>query len=200
MSGLPAPASVLPHRPPFLFVDELVEVVPGESAHGAWRLTGDEAFFAGHFPDYPVVPGARGLSADDWREHDAALTEGHLELTFGGYLVEPGDELRYVDWKILGRNDRLYVKQFEEETNLRAVIVFDTSRSMAWTGSPFSKRVPMMPIEVSPVVGLALPPMKPVIRMPRPRSFMISATERVPGGTTRLEGLPVVGSQPSLRL
>ncbi|HEV8177209.1 MAG TPA: DUF58 domain-containing protein [Gemmatimonadales bacterium] len=51
-------------------------------------------------------------------------------------MYQPGDELRYVDWKILGRNDRLYVKQFEEETNLRAVIVFDTSRSMAWTGSP----------------------------------------------------------------
>ncbi len=51
-------------------------------------------------------------------------------------MYQPGDELRYVDWKILGRNDRLYVKQFEEETNLRAMIVFDTSRSMAWTGSP----------------------------------------------------------------
>ena len=51
-------------------------------------------------------------------------------------MYQPGDELRYVDWKILGRHDRLYVKQFEEETNLRAVIVFDTSRSMAWTGSP----------------------------------------------------------------
>ena len=51
-------------------------------------------------------------------------------------MYQPGDELRYVDWKILGRNDRLYVKQFEEETNLRAMVVFDTSRSMAWTGSP----------------------------------------------------------------
>ena len=51
-------------------------------------------------------------------------------------MYQPGDELRYVDWKILGRKDRLYVKQFEEETNLRAMIVFDTSRSMAWTGSP----------------------------------------------------------------
>jgi uncharacterized protein (DUF58 family) len=51
-------------------------------------------------------------------------------------MYQPGDELRYVDWKILGRNDRLYVKQFEEETNLRAVIVCDVSRSMAWTGSP----------------------------------------------------------------
>jgi uncharacterized protein (DUF58 family) len=51
-------------------------------------------------------------------------------------MYQAGDELRYVDWKILGRSDRLYVKQFEEETNLRAMIVADTSRSMAWTGSP----------------------------------------------------------------
>jgi uncharacterized protein (DUF58 family) len=51
-------------------------------------------------------------------------------------MYQPGDELRYVDWKILGRNDRLYVKQFEEETNLRAMVVCDISRSMAWTGSP----------------------------------------------------------------
>jgi uncharacterized protein (DUF58 family) len=51
-------------------------------------------------------------------------------------MYQPGDELRYVDWKILGRNDRLYVKQFEEETNLRAMIVTDISKSMAWTGTP----------------------------------------------------------------
>jgi uncharacterized protein (DUF58 family) len=51
-------------------------------------------------------------------------------------MYQAGDELRYVDWKILGRNDRLYVKQFEEETNLRAMIVFDISRSMAWSGAP----------------------------------------------------------------
>jgi len=49
---------------------------------------------------------------------------------------QPGDELRYVDWKLLARNDRLYVKQFEEETNLRAMLVMDVSRSMAWTGAP----------------------------------------------------------------
>ena len=51
-------------------------------------------------------------------------------------MYQPGDELRYVDWKILGRNDRLYVKQFEEETNLRAMVVCDVSRSMAWSGAP----------------------------------------------------------------
>ncbi len=47
---------------------------------------------------------------------------------------QPGDELRYVDWKLLARNDRLYVKQFEEETNLRAMVVLDISKSMGWSG------------------------------------------------------------------
>lgn len=49
---------------------------------------------------------------------------------------QPGDEPRYVDWKLLGRTDRLYVKQFEEETNLRAMLVLDASASMAWRGAP----------------------------------------------------------------
>lgn len=59
---------------------------------------------------------------------------------FRGFSVEfaehrpyqPGDEPRYLDWKILARRDRLYVKQYEEETNLRATLVLDVSRSMAW--------------------------------------------------------------------
>ncbi len=51
-------------------------------------------------------------------------------------MYQPGDELRYIDWKMLGRSDRLYVKQYEEETNLRAMIVCDASRSMAWSGAP----------------------------------------------------------------
>src|SRR5947209_17894285 len=49
---------------------------------------------------------------------------------------QPGDEPRYLDWRILARSDRLFVKQFEEETNLRAMILVDASRSMAWHGAP----------------------------------------------------------------
>ncbi|MEI2719258.1 MAG: DUF58 domain-containing protein [Gemmatimonadales bacterium] len=49
---------------------------------------------------------------------------------------QPGDDPRYVDWKLLGRTDRLYLKQFEEETNLRAMLVVDASASMAWRGAP----------------------------------------------------------------
>jgi uncharacterized protein (DUF58 family) len=47
----------------------------------------------------------------------------------------PGDDLRYIDWKIAARSDRWVVKQYEEETNLRATIVLDVSRSMAWSGT-----------------------------------------------------------------
>ena len=48
MSSLPTPIALIPHRAPFLFVDELTELVPGQSATGLWRLTGDENFFVGH--------------------------------------------------------------------------------------------------------------------------------------------------------
>src|SRR5213082_1136927 len=49
---------------------------------------------------------------------------------------QPGDDLRYLDLKIAARSDRWVVRQYEEETNLRATIVLDVSRSMAWTGAP----------------------------------------------------------------
>lgn len=48
---------MLPHRPPFLFLSEVVAVDPGRSATGRWHLSGDETFFAGHFPGRPTLPG-----------------------------------------------------------------------------------------------------------------------------------------------
>jgi 3-hydroxyacyl-[acyl-carrier-protein] dehydratase len=54
---LAAPAEVLPHRPPFLLLDEVIELVPGVRAEGVWRLTGEEDFFGGHFPGRATLPG-----------------------------------------------------------------------------------------------------------------------------------------------
>ena len=52
----------------------------------------------------------------------------------------PGDEIRHIDWKIYGKTDRYYIKQFEEETNLKAYLVLDASKSMAYTsGGRMSK-------------------------------------------------------------
>jgi uncharacterized protein (DUF58 family) len=54
----------------------------------------------------------------------------------------PGDEIRHIDWKVYARSDRYHIKQYEEETNLKATLVLDGSASMDYKGadSPLSKR------------------------------------------------------------
>jgi 3-hydroxyacyl-[acyl-carrier-protein] dehydratase len=95
---------LLPHRPPFRFVDVVDEVVPGQSVVARYRVTGDEAFLAGHFPGNPVFPGVIQLEALAQAGAVAVLADeryaGKLPL-FGGIekvrfrrVVRPGDELR----------------------------------------------------------------------------------------------------------
>jgi 3-hydroxyacyl-[acyl-carrier-protein] dehydratase len=56
-ADLPQPADLVPHRTPFLFLTDLVELEPGRRARGRWVLTGGEDFFGGHFPGRPTLPG-----------------------------------------------------------------------------------------------------------------------------------------------
>ena len=98
---MPRPTDVIPHRPPFLFVDEVTEIVPDVRATGRWTPTGHEAFFAGHFPGYPVVPGVLLIEAMAQVAAVAAMAvegdDGDIPL-FGGIdkarfrrQVHPGD-------------------------------------------------------------------------------------------------------------
>ena len=50
-----------------------------------------------------------------------------------------GDEIRRLDWKVYGKTDRLYIKEYEEETNLRATLLVDVSGSMGYAGAGISK-------------------------------------------------------------
>lgn len=56
-SPIPRPEEVLPHRDPFLFLSEVTGYEPASWAEGYWQLSGDEAFFVGHFPGRPTLPG-----------------------------------------------------------------------------------------------------------------------------------------------
>ena len=75
------------------------------------------------------------------------VVEGYLtgrhRSPFHGFSVEfaehrmyqPGDPLKHLDWKVLGRTDRFYIKQYQEETNLRGMILLDQSRSMNYSSA-----------------------------------------------------------------
>jgi uncharacterized protein (DUF58 family) len=80
-----------------------------------------------------------------------SLVEGFLtgahKSPYKGFSVEfaehrqyyPGDEIRHIDWRAYGKTDRYYIKEFEEETNLRAHLLVDASGSMAYQGAHGSK-------------------------------------------------------------
>jgi len=88
----------------------------------------------------------KGLTVIARRVADGVLHGLHRARHFG-LSVEfaqhreytPGDELRHLDWQVLARSDRYVVRQFEQETNLRAVMVLDASRSMAFAGPASAK-------------------------------------------------------------
>lgn len=68
---------------------------------------------------------------------------GQHRSPFQGFSVEfaqhreyaPGDDIKHLDWKVLGRTDRFYIKQYEVETNLRATFLVDVSESMRYQGN-----------------------------------------------------------------
>lgn len=77
----------------------------------------------------------------------AGFISGMHRSAYRGYSVEfaehrqyaPGDDIRHLDWRIFGRADKFFIKQFEEETNLRCNILVDISKSMGYGSGPRNK-------------------------------------------------------------
>jgi 3-hydroxyacyl-[acyl-carrier-protein] dehydratase len=97
------PVALLPHRPPFRFVDAVDELVAGDRVTARYQVTGEEPFLAGHLPGNPVFPGVLQLEALAQAGAIAVLSDeryaGKLPL-FGGVedarfrrIVRPGDVL-----------------------------------------------------------------------------------------------------------
>ena len=97
---------ILPHRDPFLMIDEVIELEPGKRAVARKTVRADEWFLAGHFPGRPIMPGV--LMVEGLAQTGAVIVltldenRGKMVL-FGGIddvrfkrVVEPGDTLEYV--------------------------------------------------------------------------------------------------------
>lgn len=94
---------IIPHRYPFLLVDRIVELVPGEKAVGIKNVTVNEPYFAGHFPEKPVMPGvlmveavaqvgAVAILSDEKYKGKLAFLAGVDKFRFKQVVV-PGDVL-----------------------------------------------------------------------------------------------------------
>jgi len=95
---------IIPHRYPFLLVDRILELEPGQRAVGIKNVSGNEPFFAGHFPGHPVMPGVlilealaqvgacAMLSLEEYRNRMAYFA-GIDSVKFRRMVI-PGDQLR----------------------------------------------------------------------------------------------------------
>jgi len=95
---------IIPHRPPFLLIDKVLELEEGKRAVGIKNVAVDEFYFAGHFPDYPVMPGvliiealaqvgAVAILSKEENKGKIAFFAGIDKVRFKRQ-VRPGDQLR----------------------------------------------------------------------------------------------------------
>jgi 3-hydroxyacyl-[acyl-carrier-protein] dehydratase len=123
---------MIPHRYPFLMVDRLLDVIPGESAVGLKNVTVNEPFFQGHFPGKPVMPGV--LIIEAMAQTAAVIVVASLGAAAEGKLVyfmsienarfrkpvEPGDQLRLICRK---ERQRANVWRFTGEARVGDTVV-----------------------------------------------------------------------------
>ena len=111
---------LLPHRYPFLLIDRIIDVKPGESATAIKNVTINEPFFQGHFPGHPVMPGvliveamaqagiilfAKTVETAGKTMYLMSIEKAHFRR-----VVEPGDTMYIQVFKIFGRHNAWKLK------------------------------------------------------------------------------------------
>jgi 3-hydroxyacyl-[acyl-carrier-protein] dehydratase len=131
--GAPPPPPVdylsrLPHQPPFRFVTKVTDLRPGDSAEGVWSVNGTEAFFAGHFPGRPLVPGVllvealaqiSGLAGPSVAAVGAEEGKlAHVDVRFDEPVAPPADiVLKSKLARVMGA-----LQQFNVEASVKGVV------------------------------------------------------------------------------
>jgi len=110
----------LPHRYPFLLIDRVLEVVPGESVVAIKNVTINEPFFPGHFPQRPVMPGVMIMEA-------MAQASGMLAYRTDPSLEEPGSLYFFV-----GMDKVRFKRQVEPGDQLRLEVNLTRTRRGMW--------------------------------------------------------------------
>lgn len=127
---------MIPHRYPFLMIDRLLDVIPGESAIGLKNVTANEPFFQGHFPGKPVMPGV--LIIEAMAQTAAVVVVASLGNSAEGKLVyfmsidsarfrkpvEPGDQLHLICKK---EHQRGNVWKFSGEARVGDTVVAEAT-------------------------------------------------------------------------
>lgn len=141
MLGINEIKKIIPHRAPFLLIDRIEELVPGISATGYKSVTYNEPFFAGHFPQEPVMPGVLIIEALAQTGAVAILTleENKGKTAYFGAInqakfkrkVVPGDRLK-LECEIIKRKGPVGIGRVkasvDEETAVTAELTFMLSK------------------------------------------------------------------------
>ena len=128
-----------PHRPPAQIREGERDEVRDEANPSQWQTAGGMIDPAALMKIKSMELRAKAVVEGFWKGIHRSPYHG-FSVEFTEYRqYTPGDDPRYIDWRVFARSDRYYIKKFEDETNLRCHLLIDHSRSMGYGSGGYTK-------------------------------------------------------------